>query len=431
MLRRKREKRAEARRRRLERWGISQHIRETRRILDRRHTFVDERGELHRQYIRPRERKEFVIPETFSFIDDPKTALETLQRLEAVVNRQDIREIHLDHSRTKRLGLCASVVMDRLLLEGDAKRPKSHRLLIGGTHSRELDVAIMLRATGIMRHLGHPEAELPGEIENRIRRSTLFSGKATSLGRSRERDIAGTKLVDYFNQCLETQGHCLTQKGRRHLSALITEAIGNAEEHGGRWHTIAYFIDRTEPGTPGAGECHIVLYNRGNTIYESLSAEKSSQIVKRRAKALAEEHTKSGWFRKPKWNEEALWTLYALQGGVSRLRDISPTRGNGTIEMIRVFSSLAGKDQKMCLVSGSAYILFDGSYGVGSVRSGPSETQGVIAFNGQNDLNLPPDVNYVYNLPFSFPGTLLSIRFTLEKNHLSDVAAHEDGTLDD
>ena len=168
-----------------------------------------------------------------------------------------------------------------------------------------------------------------------------------------------------------------------------------------------------------------MLFNRGNTIFESLSAEKSSETVKERASALTKQHTKRGWFTKPKWNEEALWTLYALQGGVSRLRDVAPTRGNGTIEMIKVFSTLGGKDQRMCIVSGGAYILFDGTYRIGPTQSAPTETQSVIAFNSKNDLNLPPDEKYVYNLPFRFPGTLVSIRFSLEKSHLDRVTEEQ------
>jgi hypothetical protein len=370
------------------------------------------------------------MPAVFSFLDEPKTALETLEELERIASREDIREIHLNHSETVKLGLCASVVMDQFLLEEDAKRPKGNKLWIGGTHSKNLDVRIMLQASGILRHLGHPEAELPPEIEQRIRRCSLFSGKASRTERSKERDIAGTKLVDYFNECLGTQLHALTPKGRRHLSALITEAIGNAEEHGGRWYTIGYFIDRTGEDEQ-AGECHIVLFNHGSTIYESLSAERSSESVKERARALAGQHTQRGWFRRPKWNEEALWTLYALQGGVSRFRDISPTRGNGTIEMIKVFSALAGKDQKMCIVSGSAYILFDGRYQLGSAQSTPTETQSVIAFNKENDLVFPPDPKYVFNLPFSFPGTLLSIRFNLERGHLAEIVERRNATAVD
>jgi hypothetical protein len=425
LLRRKREKRARKKRALRRRRGRSEHIREVRGLITG--AYLDKKGRTRKFFVNPRQRKDFPLPAIFSFLDEPKSTLETLEKLERLANRQDIREIHLNHENTEKLGLCASIVMDRMLIGADERRSNNSKLLIGGTHSRSLDVKIMLRATGILKHLGHPDSELPPEIEQRIRRCTLFTGRSKRSERSKERDIAGTKLVDYFNECLQTQAYMLTARGRRHLSALVTEAIGNAEEHGGRWYTIGYFIDRTGDGVAGAGECHIVLFNRGNTIYESLSAEKSSESVKTRATALARQHRRSGWFTRPKWNEEALWTLYALQGGVSRLRDVSPTRGNGTIEMIKVFSDLAGKDTKMCLISGSAYILFDGRYKIGSTQSAPSETQSVIAFNDQNDLNLPPDEKYVYNLPFSFPGTLLSIRFNLDKSHLDRVAEHENG----
>ncbi len=45
----------------------------------------------------------------------------------------------------------------------------------------------------------------------------------------------------------------------------------------------------------------------------------------------------------------------------------------------------------------------------------------VVAFNQTNDLEEPPDYKYVYRLPTSFPGTIVSIDFTLDEEYLNKV----------
>jgi hypothetical protein len=204
----------------------------------------------------------------------------------------------------------------------------------------------------------------------------------------------------------------------------VTEVIGNAEEHGGHWYTIGFY--RREKGKGASGECHIVIFNFGQTIYESLNSDDTSEQLKDKIRALADRHRTRGLFdllTKRRWSEEALWTLYALQEGVSRFsftkRGVD--RGNGTIDMISFFTSLAASPSKMCLLSGRAYILFDGTFIPQDKLIANSEKRRVIAFNKQNDLEKPPNKKCVFTLPTGFPGTLISLRFSLRKDNLEKL----------
>jgi hypothetical protein len=91
--------------------------------------------------------------------------------------------------------------------------------------------------------------------------------------------------------------------------------------------------------------------------------------------------------------------------------------------MIEFFQNLGRKDDaklepKMCLLSGSAYILFDSRY---KMLSEPvdNEMRSTIAFNSTNSLLDPPDKNNVKKIHGHFPGTIVSLKFFLDKKYLS------------
>jgi len=79
------------------------------------------------------------------------------------------------------------------------------------------------------------------------------------------------------------------------------------------------------------GVCHLTIFNFGQTIYEGLKTEQTSGEMKNRLRSMSKLH--EGYFGIGGWDEECLWTLYALQDGVSRFYDKvkSPSRGTGTI----------------------------------------------------------------------------------------------------
>ena len=93
--------------------------------------------------------------------------------------------------------------------------------------------------------------------------------------------------------------------------------------------------------------------------------------------------------------------------------------------MINAFSQLAVKPQKMCVLSGSAFLLFDGSYGLYETEVG-GQRRFQISFNKDSTLELPPDKQYVRPLKNYFPGTIISLRFTLNKQHLDELTKKMD-----
>lgn len=374
------------------------------------------------------------IPDRFSLISNPDESLGTLVDLRRVLALPSLERIRLDYSSCKELDLGASVVQDVLALRGRAQAKfRRAGISVDGNFSASEEINLMLVSSGILAHMRHPISKaIPAEIRERLRFSNLRAGSPSPPSQTSETELAASALAKFFDDCLRTEHHQLKPVWKSNLIQLITEVLDNAEEHGNgerRWYTIGYYNKNVDPHE--GGECHIVLFNFGDTIYESLNREDTSSELRAQIGALANEHRSKGFFAFlgkyfdvywPIWQEESLWTLFALQEGVSRFtnRQEGIDRGNGTVKMIEFFSELASGLPKMALVSGKTHILFDGKYRIAAVKVG-DETRKVIAFNDNNDLRERPDPEYVRSLRNSFPGTLVSLRFQLKQVDLALV----------
>jgi hypothetical protein len=360
------------------------------------------------------------IPKVFSFLDDPKMAIATLDEIREIANSRSTRNIHISHADCEKLDLAALLAADLILLRANHNRSKPNHIRLSGTFSKVSDeVNIMIKASGTPHHLKLAEARLKPEIAALVHRAELQRGNSKRIERSPNRNAACQNLTDYFDKCLGSLGYTLIKEGKNHLGKLLTEVIENAEAHGGgQWFTIGHWQRNQRSGTDTrSGDCHIAIINYGTTIYESLKSIDVSPELQEKLRALSAAHQGRNLFGE-RWDQEVLWTLYALQERVSRyvgLPGSAPDRGVGTIEIIEFFRKLG--NGRMCIVSGKAYILFDDKYGLGEIQK-DGETLKIIAFNEDNDLEEAPDSNYVFRLPSHFPGTIVSIDLTLDEAYL-------------
>jgi len=231
------------------------------------------------------------------------------------------------------------------------------------------------------------------------------------------------KFADHVNECLGRVGRQLTAQARHLLCAYVTEVLDNAEEHSLMYDwTIQGYLD-----THGKDwTCEIVLFNFGRSIADSLSGLPTYSYTWGMIAPYLLRHGPNFW--NGRWRREDLLTLIALQQSVSwKNQSKADTRGNGTYDLIRFFQQMSDESNetekqfqpKMMLISGTTQILFDGKYKMSPNSAG----LGVLAFNSSNDLNSPPDPQYVNGLKQAgFPGTLLSIKFPLSPGHSSTAA---------
>jgi len=364
------------------------------------------------------------ISNEFSLLSNNDQSLKVLARLVKAVSDPKLKSLVIDHSECHTLDLDASSIMDVIILEAiDVWKKEQMDVDFRGYYSLDDKVNEQLKIAGIVKNIRHEDANLPDEIAKKYDVFKLVTGekeKNLSAFQSTQVEIISTSITDYFNKLLGKVGYSLTSMGKKHLSNLVSEVLDNAEQHSSskKWHVNGYLDENNI--------FNLTIFDFGDTISKTLSAAKLNKNLKDNINLLLKKHASKGFFKfKNVWEKDNLWTLFALQEGISRFNTENATsdRGQGTVRLIDFFLDLASEKSKftpqMIILSGNTYILFDGKYRLQS-KDIDGEKRQIIAFNDKNDLGDRPDSNYVKNIKFSFPGTIISMKFCIEKEYLDE-----------
>lgn len=373
---------------------------------------------------------ELYIPQRFSMIENPEETIAFLQKLRNVVGSPQISGIQFHHQNCEHTDLCASILMDVILLTAQThwKWTKQQVVIRGNLPPPGSPVHKLLVNSGVVAHLLNPK-DLPQVLSQGVHKFKLVKGGLTAPLDSARKEIVATGLATYFANCMRTEGFELKLAAQGLLTSIVSEVLDNAELHGnadGRWYAIGYFNRDAQDIVQSF--CHIVLFNFGDSVYQSLKRKDGSTVLKDKLKELSRRHEKSLLTPFSKLKESTLWSLYALQEGVSRLSHKSDeiARGGGTVDMISFFNELSAGEQRMSIISGDAYILNDGTFKPRKDRNNNT----VLAFNEDNDLNKAPDLRFVRALSECFPGTLISLRFPFNRKHLEGLTLQVDASDD-
>lgn len=368
---------------------------------------------------------EVKIPADFSLITNPKESLQTICKLANTVRSgRRIKNYKFDHSNMEAVDISAECILDFVAAE-IRRESRSKKLKFSGIYPKEKSLKRLLRGIGIIRHLEIEHEYLDPVQMNEIE---VFEGRARKSdtlesGALSDAELEAKNLVDHINKCLKKTGHVLTQQAVLQLSTYAGEVMGNADEHSGKrkWFIKGYYDHDCIPNY-----CGVAIVNFGNTIAQTFSEIEEESYAYKEIAPYLETHSKKGAFSS-KWSIEDLLTLIALQGGISSKNyEKTDTRGMGTVEMIGFFDAMAKEcstvaKPEMAILSGSTHIRFDGKYRLPSDKS----ERKIIAFNDTNDLNLPPDPEYVTSIkPLYFPGSVISIRFPLPPTSCEQIKAN-------
>ena len=354
-----------------------------------------------------------------SVIDSPTATLQLIHDFACQLNSQSFSTVFLDFDSLTHLDLGASALLNILVEEYSTQARLARRFVNWcGTYPNDGSLKRFTKAMGVIKRLKIAHEYPPKAEECKLRR---FYTRCRHYERSLQPRQADEKtkktasFADHINNCLASVNRELNEEARSRLCQYVGEIIDNAEEHSEMcdW-TIEGYLDTHLPNPM----CEIVIFNFGKTIANSFEVLPIDSYARQQVEQYVDYHKNKGWF-KPKWCKESLYTLVALQGGISSKNlDSRSTRGNGSVDLINFFqkvhaectSNSSSTKAYMALLSGSTYIKFDGTYEMKENDRGIS----VIAFNNANDLNQPPDPSYVQKLDgIKFPGTLISIKFPL------------------
>lgn len=233
-----------------------------------------------------------------------------------------------------------------------------------------------------------------------------------------------TRIRYFLNECLREHGYEFNPGGENEIDGLLSEILGNGEDHSPfdtYYSTANYFLEfESQSENDAVGEINLSVMNFGYSIYEGLEETKSENHENYSLIESLFDHVYSkvnGKFT----TKDNLFTLYALQEGVSRLKFEDSSRGNGTMKFINSFFALGDFEDnernyhpELTIISGSTQVICDTKYK-------PFQKDGInfLSLNIEEDISIPPDPSNLKKLLTPFPGTVLNARIYLNKVHLS------------
>jgi len=373
---------------------------------------------------------QIIIPKIFSLTEKANESFSCIHAILFHLKGNKEPSLDIDYSNCQELHLDAQMYLDILLKEHIKYfRLKGYNIklrLIG--FRKNPSVLNLLASVGSFAIHNQLDVVIPGVIKYPLCERKKRKGY-TSKSVMARKEIDTTSLADYVINCLGEMNREMGSEKRNDLCKVIGEVLINAEEHstmGGRY-SVGQFV-KNPNGKSGLFK--LLIFNFGETIYEKFkSKDCPNKTVVKRMSDLSENYTRSGIFKSSIFEEETLWTLYALQEGITSFADWK--RGNGSIRFIESFFNIKGNQQvdqtsRLNILSGSTRILFDGSHRIKEkVKMG--EKFKVMTFNKSGEIENPPDQNYVTFADFYFPGTMISANIQIDENDIFKPDSNRDG----
>ncbi len=377
------------------------------------------------------------VPEEFSVLDKPKESYQTLKKLVSALFIENSYTVILNYEHCKRVELSSQILLDIILKDFWALSTKCHQLgrnyqnffpsVIGGKNINEIEIQKLLFSVGSPAILGIEEKNFT-DVE-KYKLCVYDNQKETDLQRRIEqKEIDTTLMADYVKRCLKRMNKELTGDKMNDLCTVIGEILINAEEHSTTnfRFSIGYFKEDSREGNH-FGIFKLVILNFGRTIYEKFKAEDCpNRDIVEKMKSLSQSYTSRKLFRNREFEEENLWTLYALQEGVTSIPYGEYKRGNGSIRFIESFFNIKGSQEadnvsRLSIVSGKTRIVFDGTYNITPKTNLNGDTFKVMTFNDSSNIEEKPDSNFVFCIDDYFPGTLISAKILLNDDDLNHL----------
>jgi hypothetical protein len=369
------------------------------------------------------------IPTGFSFCKDYDVTISTIKNFTASIFKNVGKDITIDFSKCSYVDYTALFVLQILRLEFQEelnKLDKRMSVLSGKgqfkvTNSPHQEVNKMLLMAGLIS-----QADL--KIEGLLPIDTigfLKGSKSQKHYSENKKGIIATKIVHYINNCLGHHAYTLQPEGINEFGGLISEILNNAEDHSpfNSYYASANFLREPQKNADEnvVGEINLTFMNFGYSIYDGIEASKfENEEIYSQLEQIYNKASKSKIF--VPFTKADFFTLYSLQGGVSRLKYLDESRGSGTARFITSFFSFGDYEDdikhyhpSLSLVSGSTQLICDN-------RFKPTMKDGVfvLSLNADNDLLKPPEKSNLASLKYGFPGTLFTVKIYLNKEHISN-----------
>lgn len=367
---------------------------------------------------------EIKIPKIFSLCEAYDRSIEMIRDIVFSMWKNVGKEIELDFTECKHVDQSALFLLQtiRLELQNDLSSLDKRLTILTSQlkfkiiRSKVAIVNFNLFLCGYLHDVDVREGLIPIDTLGFIKGS-----KSQKHYVENKKGIIGTKVVQYLDKCLMDNQYSLSAKGKNELGNMIGEILNNAEDHSHLntyYVTANYYVDKGNlPSQTGSvGVLNLSFMNFGFSIYEGLEQTKQENFE---VYNFLDEYYKS--LGKVPFSKENLFTLYALQDGISRLKFEDQSRGTGTMTFINCFYTIGDYENierdlspQLSILSGSTQLICNNKYRPKQTEDGSF----LLSLNNEDDLSLPPDKNNLMPLKYRFPGTILSVRFCLNTEHI-------------
>ena len=392
----------------------------------------DPKNYIYSDYTIDYAKSEYVIriPKKFSLNTNPHESLSFIYTLLIAFLSDNYKQITIDYEGSANIDLSAQIYLDVILLDlikffkikDKYRKIKPNLEGIGGKNIINDDIKKILFSIGSPAVINKTTRKYPDIIPYKL---CIHNKEKHNINNIKRKEIDTTTLVEHVMESLNMINKTLSSDSIQDLSTVFGEILINAEEHSTlkfRYSTGYFQKINNEKMESAYGIYHLAIMNFGETIYEKFKSPLCTNYsIVNKMRNLSAKYTKSGFFNRS-FNEESLWTLYALQEGITSVSTEKYKRGNGSIRFIESFFNLKGskdydKISQLSIISGNTSIIFDGTYEIGDKIIG-GEPFKIMTFNDSGDIEDAPDKRYVRHRKDYFPGTIITAKILITEDDL-------------
>lgn len=250
----------------------------------------------------------------------------------------------------------------------------------------------------------------------------LMRGRSRNY-RENRKAVVSHKVAEFVENTAERFDVGFDERGQNYIEGMVGEILSNAEDHSLRkseWFVDGVSYLHTEPDNEVI-EFNLAIINYGNSMYDGFELTKDDNYqVYEKLEKLYEWHS-SLFSPIKKFERESLFVLYMLNEGISRLKYLESSRGNGTMNFIKSFIELGkfcNEDSRyrpeLNIVSGHTVLTCTEEYA--PFKDGSHYR--LTLNSSQSFKNLPDSSVLKYFKGASFPGTILDCKIFLNKRDL-------------
>ncbi len=235
--------------------------------------------------------------------------------------------------------------------------------------------------------------------------------------------VACSKITEFVNKSAIEAGATLKKEGKHALDGLLGEVLGNAEDHSAnysRWFVNGISFSEKQFDVDVV-DLNLTIINFGLSMFEGFeNTKQENETNYNKCQRIYENH-KLQFSRHSKFEKEALFTLYMLNDGISRLKYKDESRGNGMMKFLKSFISLGSFGEKdprfkcqLNVISGHTILTCDND-----MKYYKKNTRDILSLNKENDIHKLPSSNYLISNLRYFPGTILECHLYLNKEYFN------------